>query len=255
MSKGEKSLIEEETVPDSSSDPGSNPSDPEHVGIILDGNRRFAKRLMKKPWQGHKWGAEKVEKVLRWCAELGVKELTLYAFSMQNFDRPEKEFNYLMDLFKETFEKTRKKDEIFEKDVRIKFIGRTHLFPDEVKEQMEKLEEATEENETYTVNFAMAYGGREELVDAVKSIGRRVEEGELDSSSIGKEVISDSLYLKSEPDLIIRTGGDRRTSNFLIWQSHYSEWFFLEKFWPEFEKEDFERCIEEFKKRERRFGR
>jgi len=232
---------------------------PKHIGIILDGNRRFAKKLMLKPWKGHEWGRDKVKKMLDWCKEIGIQELTLYAFSVQNFQRPKEEFNYLMHLFQDAFknlvedksEENQKKLE----EIQIKFIGRTWMFPQEVQEEMKKLTDLTANNKPYKINFAMAYGGREEVIDAVKKIAEAVQKGNLDVNAINEQVFEENLYINSEPALIIRTGGDHRTSNFLIWQSHYSEWFFLEKTWPEFEKEDLLQVINEFQTRERRFGK
>lgn len=232
---------------------------PKHIGIILDGNRRFAKKLMLKPWKGHEWGMEKVKKLLEWCKEVGVPEITLYAFSIQNFQRPKDEFDYLMHLFKDAFadlvnnksEENKKKLE----QIQIRFIGRTWMFPQEVQDEMKKLTEMTAGNTPYKINFAMAYGGREEVIDAVKKIADAVKQGKVDIDSINEQTFAENLYLNSEPELIIRTGGDHRTSNFLIWQSHYSEWFFLEKTWPEFEKEDLIQVINEFQTRERRFGK
>ncbi len=228
---------------------------PKHIGIILDGNRRFAKKLMKEPWKGHEWGAKKVEKLFEWCKDVGVKELTLYAFSMQNFNRPKKEFDYLMNVFKEFFDDAKNNPALHENKIRVRFIGRIGLFPAEVHEKMVALMEATKDYDSYFVNFAMAYGGREEIVDAVKKIGRQLEKGEITADDVDEELLGRNLYLNDEPDLIIRTGGDHRTSNFLVWQSWYSEWFFLEKTWPEFEKEDLVACIAEFRQRERRFGK
>lgn len=230
---------------------------PKHIGIILDGNRRFAKKLMMKPWMGHEWGAQKVEKLFDWCKELGVKEITLYAFSIQNFNRPKEEFDYLMNIFKKEFNRLLN-DEIIklEKDkVRINFIGRIWKFPEDIQDIMKKLMYKTKDYNNYTVNFAMAYGGREEVLDAVKRIGEKVKNGKLDINEINEEIFSENLYMDHEPDLIIRTGGEKRTSNFLIWQSWYSEWLFLEKTWPEFEKEDLIKAIEDFSQRERRFGK
>ncbi|MBW2996432.1 di-trans,poly-cis-decaprenylcistransferase [Candidatus Woesearchaeota archaeon] len=228
---------------------------PKHIGIILDGNRRFAKRLMKEPWKGHEYGAEKVEKLVDWCKELGVKEVTLYAFSMQNFNRPKLEFNYLMKLFSEFFDNEERHEKIHKNKIRIRFIGRIHLFPKEIYEKMLRLMEATKDYDDYRINFAMAYGGREEVIDAIKKLGRDIEDGKIDVKDLDEEKFEKFLYMTSEPDLIIRTGGNHRTSNFLIWQSHYSEWTFLEKMWPEFEKEDLVKCIQEFSLRERRFGK
>lgn len=228
---------------------------PKHIGIILDGNRRFAKKLMMQPWKGHEWGAEKTEKLLGWCKELGVKELTLYAFSMQNFDRPKEEFDYLMKLFLEFFSKAENGEKFMKDDIKVNFLGRIHLFPAELYNKMLELTDKTKDNKTHIINFAMAYGGREEIVDAVKKIGRKIEAGEISESQITEQLIDANLYSDHSPDLIIRTGGDRRTSNFLVWQSWYSEWFFLEKTWPEFEKEDLVMCINQFMQRERRFGK
>jgi len=228
---------------------------PKHVGIILDGNRRFSKRLMLKPHKGHEWGAKKVEKLFDWCKELGIKEVTLYSFSVENFNRPKKEFDFLMNIFKKEFNRLKEDKRLDEDKVRINFIGRIWMFPKEIQETMNYLMEKTKEHDNYVVNFAMAYGGRAEVIDAVKKIASQVKKGEVDVDSINEESFSKNLYMEDEPDLIIRTGGEKRTSNFLIWQSHYSEWMFLEKMWPEFEKEDLIKCVEEYGARKRRFGR
>jgi tritrans,polycis-undecaprenyl-diphosphate synthase [geranylgeranyl-diphosphate specific] len=228
---------------------------PKHIGIILDGNRRFAKRLMIKPWKGHEWGAGKVEKLFDWCKELKIKELTLYAFSAQNFNRPKQEFDYLMKIFFDEFDKLLKDERLMKDKVRITFVGRLWMFPKDVHMKMVELMDKTKNNDKYLVNIAMGYGGREEVMDATIKIAKQIKSGELKVEDLNEEVFSKNLYFNSEPELIIRTGGERRTSNFLIWQSHYSEWFFLEKMWPEFEKEDLVKVIEEFKSRERRFGK
>ncbi|MDP4012869.1 MAG: polyprenyl diphosphate synthase [Candidatus Nanoarchaeia archaeon] len=232
---------------------------PKHVGIILDGNRRCAKRLMMKPWMGHEWGAKKVEKLASWCKELGVKELTLYAFSIQNFNRPKIEFDYLMKLFRTSFNDlmndAKKWKEIVDNKIRVNFIGRIWKFPKDVQEAMNTLMDKTKEFGEHVINFAMAYGGREEVIDAVKKLAGEIKEGKVNVEDINEEVFAKNLYTESEPEMIIRTGGEKRTSNFLLWQSNYSEWFFLDKFWPEFEKEDFKQCLEEYAERERRFGK
>ena len=226
---------------------------PKHVAIVLDGNRRFAKKLMLKPWKGHEWGKGKVEKLFEWAKELGVNELTLYAFSIQNLNRPKEEFDYLMKLFVESFNGI--KNDIKIKEVKMNFIGRINLFPKEVQKAMNELMEKTKDNIPYIVNFAMAYGGQEEVIDAVKKISEQVKEGKLDINKINEESFKDYLHLKNSPELIIRTGGEKRTSNFLNYQAAYSEWIYLEKMWPEFEKEDFEECIKEYSSRQRRFGK
>jgi tritrans,polycis-undecaprenyl-diphosphate synthase [geranylgeranyl-diphosphate specific] len=229
---------------------------PKHIAIILDGNRRFSKRLMMKPWKGHEWGFKKVEKLLEWLSELKyIKELTLYAFSIQNFNRPKQEFDYLMRIFREMCDKYSDDKRIKEAGIRINFIGRTYLLPKDLQEKMKKLMEKTKNNKNYIVNIALAYGGREEVIDAIKKVAEQLRKGKLNIDQINEETFTKNLYLQSEPDIIIRTGGEKRTSNFLIWQSWYSEWFFLEKTWPEFEKQDLLNIIEEYQKRERRFGK
>lgn len=228
---------------------------PNHIGIILDGNRRFAKRLMKKPWEGHKLGFDKVKKLLRWCTDMGIKEITLYCFSMQNFNRPKEEFNYLMKQFSSAFNEVAESEDVHKNHIRIKAIGRINLLPQDVQDAIKKAEEATKDYSDSFLNIAIAYGGREEIVDAVKRIGRLIEDGKITDKEITEELVQKNLYTGDEPDLIIRTGGERRTSNFLLWQSNYSEWIFVEKMWPEFEQEDLVKCIEDYRERERRFGK
>lgn len=227
---------------------------PKHIGLVLDGNRRFAKKLMLKPWRGHEFGAEKVEKLLDWCKEFDIRELTLYVFSWENFNRPKEEFDYLMELFRKEFTRYKTDARIHANKIRLNVIGRLWRFPLDVQKAANELMDATKDYSDYVVNFAMGYGGRQEVIDAVRKISEKVKSNELDIDAINEELFSKELYLESEPDLIIRTGGDKRTSNFLLWQSSYSEWFFIDKPWPEFEKADFLSCIEEFSLRERRFG-
>jgi len=228
---------------------------PKHIGIILDGNRRFAKRLMLEPWKGHEFGVDKVKQLLKWCKRQEIKELTLYAFSMQNFNRPKKEFDFIMGHFTKAFNDIVENEDIHKNKVRMRAFGRINLLPKEVQAAIKRAEEATKDYKGYFVNVAIAYGGREEIVDAVKKIGRAIEDGKLKPEQITEAMFQKSLYIADEPDLIIRTGGDHRTSNFLVWQSNYSEWIFLEKTWPEFEEEDLIKCVDEFEKRERRFGK
>ncbi len=228
---------------------------PRHLGIILDGNRRFAKRLMLKPFKGHEWGYKKIQELFKWCREYGIKEITLYTFSIENFDRPKEEFDYLMNLFSRAFKETKENKETHENKIKINFIGRTHMFPKEVQESMRDLMEATKDYSDYIVNFAMAYGGRAEIIDATKKIAQQVKEGKLNIDEINEEVFKKNIYLESEPDLIIRTS-EKRLSGFLLWQGSYAEIQFLpDVLWPEFTKEHFIQCIEDFKNRERRFGK
>jgi len=228
---------------------------PLHVGIILDGNRRFARKNLMEPWKGHEYGIKKVEELLDWCKDLKVKELTLYAFSMQNFKRSKQEVKTLMNIFCSLIDKLLNENLIEKLKVKFNFIGRLHLLPSSLYNRLKKLKEKTKNYTKLKVNLALAYGGQEEIVDAVKEISKKVQKGELNSENIDKNMIEKNLYLRSQPDMIIRTGGDHRTSNFLIWQSWYSEWFFVKKTWPEFEKEDLTDCIESFKSRKRRYGK
>lgn len=228
---------------------------PKHIGIILDGNRRYAKKHLSNILLGHEKGAENVKKLLEWLKDIKkVKELTLYTFSMQNFNREPKEVKYLFNLFKRFFKNLDTK-KITEEGLRINFIGRINLFPKDLKDIMTDLMEKTKDNKNQVINFAMAYGGREEIIDAIKKLGKEIKEGNINPDNLDGEQFSHFLYINSEPDLIIRTGGAHRTSNFLPWQGVYSEWFFLDKTWPEFEKEDLIKVIEEFSTRERRFGK
>jgi tritrans,polycis-undecaprenyl-diphosphate synthase [geranylgeranyl-diphosphate specific] len=229
---------------------------PRHIGIILDGNRRFAKRLMMKPWKGHEFGAEKIEKLMHWAEELEIKEMTLYAFSVENFDRPREEFNMLMRIFKESFDKVLDRiDEINKKGLRMRFIGRIEMFPENVYSRMKKIMELTKNNKKYFINFAMAYGGRAEIIDATKKIANEVKQGKLKPEEITEELFSKNLYLNSDPDLIIRTSGEQRISGFLLWQGSYAEFYFIDKLWPEFEKEDLVKAINDYLRRDRRFGK
>ncbi len=224
---------------------------PKHVGIIIDGNRRFAKRLMLEPWNGHKYGAKKVEDLLEWCKEAGVKELTLYAFSIENFERPKKEFDYIMDVFRETHKKLIKDPRLNKYGLRINFIGRLELFPKDIQEKAKKLMERTKNNNNYVINFAFGYGGRAEIVDATK----RILEKKLKPEDIDEKSFAEYLYLNDDVDLIIRTSGEKRTSGFLLWQGSYAEYVFVDKLWPEFEKEDFVKAVEDYSHRKRRLGK
>lgn len=219
-----------------------------HIGIILDGNRRFAKKIMQEPWKGHKYGAEKVEELFSWCKDLDIKEITLYALSTENLNRPKKELDFLMNLFREEFIKIKKDKRIKENKIKIKFIGQRKILDKKLQKIMQELEKATEKNNNYKINIALAYGGRHEIIKSIKSLVKSKQK-------INEKNFEKNLELNSSPDLIIRTGGEKRTSNFLPWQSVYSEWFFLDKMWPEFTEKDLKKIISEFHFRERRFGK
>jgi len=228
---------------------------PKHVAIVLDGNRRYAKKLGLQPWKGHEFGLRKLEELFNWFQELDIKELTLYSFSNENFRRAKREINYLFGLFRQEFNKMKQKNGIFKNKIRIKVIGRINMFPEDIRKAMLEVVEKTKKHNNFIVNFAMAYGGRQEITDAVKKIAENVKKGKIRAEDINEELITNKLYIKSEPDLVIRPGGEKRISNFLLWQSSYSEFFFIDKLWPEFTKQDLSKCIEEFKRRERRLGR
>ena len=226
---------------------------PKHIAIILDGNRRYAKKLGLQPWKGHEFGVKKLNELLEWCRELGIRELTLYAFSTENFDRTKTEKDFLFNIFRQEFGNMGCRKDIFENKVRINVIGRLGMFPKSIRNSMLDIMEKTKKQNKFIVNFAMAYGGRQEIADAFKKIIKNSKN--LKPSQINENLITKNLYLKNEPDLVIRPGGEVRLSNFLIWQSTYSELFFIDKLWPEFTKNDLIKILNEFKKRERRFGK
>jgi len=220
-----------------------------HIGIILDGNRRWAKRQGWKPWQGHEKGFDKLDNLFDWLLELDIFEISLYCFSIQNFDRPEIEKKFLFDRFRLEAKKLLEDKRIYNNKVKIRFAGRLEMFPSDMQELMNQVMEKTAAHDKHIVNFAMAYGGREEIVDAVKKLR---ESGE----DVNKANIQKNMWVPEDMDVVIRTSGEFRTSGFFPWQAHYAEFFFLDKMWPEFEKEDLARIVEEFKaKRERRFGK
>lgn len=236
-----------------------NKSMPEHIAIILDGNRRWAVRSRLEPWMGHHYGAKKVEEVLRWCLDLGVKSITLYALSTENLSRPKKEVENLMDLFRKKLKELLTSEEIRRHKVRVKVIGRTYLLPEDLQELIRRVEEETKGHNERFLNLAIAYGGRAEIVDAVKKIAEKVARGEISPEEIDENVFEQHLYTsflpKQDPDLIIRTSGEERLSGFLLYQSAYSELCFLDVYWPEFRRIDLLRAIRTYQKRVRRFGR
>ena len=226
---------------------------PKHIGIILDGNRRWAKERGMLPWDGHKAGAEKWKELKRWMLELDIHELTLYCFSIQNFERDKNEVFFLMKIFAGIFEDLLADQELIDNEIRIKHIGRKEMLPRTLQDLVRKIEEKTKRFKRHVVNFAMAYGGQEEIIDAVKKLfsDRKVKINELTP-----QIFNNYLQLASYPDLIIRTSGEKRTSNFLVFQQAYSEWFFPKMYWPDFTKKDLINIIDDYLgKRERRFGK
>src|SRR3989344_8223070 len=222
---------------------------PLHVAIILDGNRRNAKARRLSPWQGHLAGLHNLRKIMKEAHKFDINELTLYVLSIQNFQRSKIEVEKLLGLLKKTSQDLLN-DKTLERDqVRIKFIGFKELFPEDNRKLMVELEEKTKEHLKFTINLCAGYGGREEILDAVKKIVSK----KIPASEINEKTISDNLWLSSEPDIVIRPGGEIRTSNYLPWQSIYSEWFFIKKMWPEFTSNDLKKITKEFLKRKRRF--
>ena len=232
---------------------------PNHVALILDGNRRWAKRHLTMPKAGHWKGADAVENLLDWCEEFNIKIVTLYALSAENLDRNDEELDHLYELIRMRLEKLYNDPRIHRSKMRVKGIGRIELLPDSIKEILQKLDDATKDYDNHFLNIALAYGGQYELVDAVKKIGEKIKEGKLDVDKITKKEIESNLYTshlpQSSPDMILRTSGEKRLSGFLMWQSAYSELVFMDIFWPEFRKIDLMRAIRTFQERKRRLGK
>jgi tritrans,polycis-undecaprenyl-diphosphate synthase [geranylgeranyl-diphosphate specific] len=232
---------------------------PGHIGVITDGNRRWARQHDMIPWEGHWKGADRVEDFLGWCMELGVNTVTLYSFSTENFKRDEREVQELMRLFEKTLEDVKVADYIHKNRVRIRALGRTGMLPQRIQDLIHEVEEATEGYDSYYLNIAIAYGGRAEIVDAARMIAAEVMNGEIRPEDIDEEVIEAHLYTahlpQPDPDLVIRTSGESRLSNFLVWQSAYSELFLVDVYWPAFRKIDLMRAIRSYQQRSRRYGK
>lgn len=231
---------------------------PGHIAIILDGNRRWASEKALNPWFGHEKGAEKVEQLLDWCSKLGVKSITLYAFSTENFRRSKNEVEEIMRIAQEQFQKILTDERIHKNKIHVKVIGRLSLLPKDLQQLILDVENATQGYDDHFLNLALAYGGRAEIVDAAKKIAERVHEGELIPEEIDEQMFEKYLYTshmsKQDPDLIIRTSGEERLSGFLLWQSAYSELCFLDVYWPDFRFIDLLRAVRTFQRRRRRFG-
>ncbi|GGM99412.1 isoprenyl transferase [Thermus composti] len=234
---------------------------PKHLGLILDGNRRYARALGLSPTKGHEFGVQKAYEVLEWCLELGIKTVTVWVFSTDNFKRPPEEVETLMNLFLREAERMAEDHRILENQVRVRFIGRREGFSPEVVRAIERLERRTEGHGGMVLNIALGYGGREEIVDAVKRLLLEAEAQGLSPKEVAErltpEDIARHLYTAGlpDPDFIIRTSGEIRLSGFLLWQSAYSEFYFADVLWPEFRKIDFLRALRSYQARERRFGR
>lgn len=226
---------------------------PEHVAIIMDGNRRWAKKNNLNTPQGHKEGAENLKRIAKFANKIGIKYLTVYAFSTENWKRSQEEVGaimkllkfYLLDFFNWSDE-----------NIKINVLGRIAELPKDLQDQIHKIEEKTKNNTGLVLNICFNYGGRDEIVTATKNIAQKVLDGELNIEDINERLFSDYLYTANQPDpdLLIRTSGEERISNFLPWQISYSEFVFTDKFWPEYNEQEFLNSIQIYQKRTRRFG-
>lgn len=221
---------------------------PRHLGIILDGNRRWAKEHSLPTLEGHHKGFENVKLIIQAAQDRGIKTLTLFCFSTENWHRSKEEVDYLMDIFRKSLSDYFGK--FNEKNVKINILGQKEKFARDIKDQIEKIESETKNNTGMTLNLALSYGGRAELVDAIKKI---VKKG-IDPDKITEDTVKDNLWT-SDVDLIIRTGGEQRLSGFLLWQAAYSEFLFVKKYWPDFGENDLDAALAEYASRQRRFGK
>ncbi len=227
---------------------------PQHIAIIMNGNRRWAKEKGMDTRFGHKAGAETLEKIAAFGNEIGLKYLTVYAFSTENWKRTKEEIGALMLLLQKYLDKFLNKESL--RNIRIRVLGDIESLDKGLKESIKKLVEKSKNNTGLTLNIAFNYGGRAELAKATKQIASMVKNNEINVEDIDEELISNNLYTKGEPepDLLIRTGGELRISNFLLWQLAYTEFLFIEKYWPDFDKEDLLNAINIFEQRNRKFG-
>tara|TARA_R110002124_G_scaffold277621_4_gene449178 strand:- start:17442 stop:18272 length:831 start_codon:yes stop_codon:yes gene_type:complete len=228
---------------------------PEHIAIIMDGNGRWARSKGSIRLHGHKVGVDSVRDITESCAQLGVKYLTLYAFSTENWGRPSAEVSGLMRLLVSSLRK--EADNLHENNIRLVTIGQTDRFPDDCKKQLQEAIDLTEHNDRLQLCLALSYSGRWDITEAVKKIATHVKEGRLDPMLINDQMIADHLSTAEvpDPDLIIRTSGEYRISNFLLWQLAYSELYMTERFWPDFRRDELYKAIDSYQSRDRRFGK
>ena len=227
---------------------------PRHIGIIMDGNRRWARENNKAVAQGHKEGAKTLEKIVRYANKIGLEYITVYAFSTENWKRAEEEVNALMILLQNYLDDYSKRAD--SENIKVKIIGDITVLSQGMQKSMINCMERTKNNTGVTFNIAINYGGRDEIVKAVRKIAEEVKTGKLKIEDINENTVSENIYTAGEPDpdLIIRTSGEMRLSGFLTWQSVYSELLFVNKYWPEFTEEDLDNAIIEYQKRTRKFG-
>ncbi len=226
---------------------------PKHIAIIMDGNGRWAKKRELPRTLGHKAGVESLKEIVKYADEIGIKILTVYAFSTENWSRPKEEVEYLINYLLIEFLK-KEINELHRNNVKIEMLGDIEPLPNITKREIIKAIELTKPNTGLKFNIALNYGGRNELVNAFKEVAQMIESGILKADDISESLISDHLYTPNEPDLIIRTGGEKRISNFLIWQSIYSELYFTDVLWPDFKRENLNKAIVDYQSRCRRYG-
>ena len=221
---------------------------PYHLGLILDGNRRWAEERGLPAQEGHRRGSKKLEELIQWVKERGVKILTIFVFSTENWQRPKREVDFLFGLAKRMVNNSLEK--LNRQKIKVRVIGQREKLPESLKTAITKAEKLTQNNQEMTLNFALSYGGRAEIVEAIKNIIQK----KFSPDKITEEVISQNLWT-SELDLLIRTGKEQRLSNFLIWQAAYSELYFSQKYWPDFTEKDLDEALQDFVQRQRRFGK
>ncbi|OGS42483.1 MAG: di-trans,poly-cis-decaprenylcistransferase [Euryarchaeota archaeon RBG_16_62_10] len=229
---------------------------PHHVAIIMDGNRRYAKDYGLMVAEGHDKGRQKLEDVLEWCLELGIKMLTVYAFSTENVGRSRQEVDTRMRMFVENFRRLGDDERVHKHRIRVRVLGQREVLPEDLREAIEYAEAKTKDYDSYFFNLAVGYGGREEIVQAIRKVADAVKRGQLKVDEIDEKSFSGYLYTRDmpDPDLILRTSGEERISNFLLWQLAYSELYFSDIYWPGFRKIDFLRAVRSYQLRRRRFG-
>lgn len=227
---------------------------PKHVAIIMDGNGRWAKKRSLPRMMGHRAGADALRKVSRFAGNMGIEYITAYAFSTENWKRSDEEVSGLMSLLLEYLKNAEK--ELGGDDVRIRVIGDTTRFSDEIREQIERVERVTKDNKSVTVTLALNYGARDEILRAARSLATDVKNDKIEEKEIDEKLFSSRLYTEymPDPDLVIRTSGEMRISNYLLWQISYSEFYFTDVLWPDFDEKEFMRAIDAYLMRNRRFG-
>ena len=230
---------------------------PKHIGIILDGNRRYGRLKKLEPWESHQYGANKIEDFLHWCWESDIKIVTLYALSTDNLHRSPKELEEIFAIAEQLFKKVITDKTTHDREVNVKAIGSINELPHTLQDVIKKAEESTCSYSKYFLNVAIGYGGRTEIIDAVRRVASEVKNGSIEPNEIEVEDLEKHLYTAGlpDPDLIIRTSGEERISGFLLWQSAYSEFYFSEVFWPMIRRIDLWRAIRTFQRRKRRYGK